>query len=49
MVDISCGLSHSLSLDDEGRVYSWGNGVGFRLGHDKEVGENRPKLIEALY
>ncbi len=34
MLDISCGSQHSLSIDYNGRIYSWGNGQGGRLGHD---------------
>jgi E3 ubiquitin-protein ligase HERC2 len=45
MVDISCGSSHSLSVDNKGRIYSWGNGQGGRLGHNQEVGENVPRQI----
>ena len=26
MTDISCGSSHSLSVDNLGKIYSWGNG-----------------------
>ncbi len=48
MTDISCGSSHSLSVDSQGNVYSWGNGQGGRLGHGIEVGENSPRQIQAL-
>ena len=48
MVDISCGSSHSLSLDSAGKIYSWGNGQGGRLGHGREVGENAPRQIMDL-
>jgi RCC1 and BTB domain-containing protein len=43
MIDISCGSSHSLAIDKAGKIYSWGNGQGGRLGHNKEVGENAPR------
>jgi len=26
IVDISCGSSHSLAIDNAGNIYSWGNG-----------------------
>ena len=43
MIDISCGSSHSLTHDELGRIYSWGNGTGGRLGHNSDVGENAPR------
>ena len=48
IVDISCGSSHSLAIDNGGKIYSWGNGQGGRLGHNAEVGENSPRNIEFL-
>jgi alpha-tubulin suppressor-like RCC1 family protein len=48
IVDISCGSSHSLAIDNAGNIYSWGNGQGGRLGHNQEVGENLPRIIEEL-
>ena len=32
VVDVSCGLGHTLFLTDNGIVYSWGNGGNGRLG-----------------
>jgi alpha-tubulin suppressor-like RCC1 family protein len=32
VVDISCGLGHSLFLTDSGSVHAWGNGANGRLG-----------------
>lgn len=26
MVDISCGSQHSISIDSNGKIFSWGNG-----------------------
>lgn len=46
IVDISCGSSHTLAVDVNGAVSSWGNGQGGRLGHNSEVGENQPRRIE---
>lgn len=48
MTDISCGSSHSLAVDNQGRIYSWGNGQAGRLGHHQEVGENAPRQIKEL-
>ena len=30
--DIACGASHSVALDEEGRVYTWGSSAEGRLG-----------------
>jgi len=43
--NISCGSNHCLGLDGQGLVFSWGNGLGGRLGHGDETGENSPKEI----
>jgi E3 ubiquitin-protein ligase HERC2 len=48
MTDISCGSSHSLSIDSGGKIYSWGNGQGGRLGHGAQVGENCPRKIKGM-
>jgi alpha-tubulin suppressor-like RCC1 family protein len=32
IVQISCGTSHSLALDDEGRMFTWGFAAYGRLG-----------------
>ena len=43
----ACG-AHSLALDAEGRVFSWGDGDGGRLGHGDDAGKVEPTLISAL-
>jgi len=45
---ISAGLRHSLALDDDGKVYSWGFGEYGRLGHGSSSSYSEPALIEAL-
>jgi alpha-tubulin suppressor-like RCC1 family protein len=37
-----------LAIDNNGLIYSWGNGQGGRLGHNQEVGENAPRQIKDL-
>ena len=37
-----------MAIDNSGNIYSWGNGQGGRLGHNQEVGENAPRIIEEL-
>jgi alpha-tubulin suppressor-like RCC1 family protein len=46
--DLAAGGAHSLILDTLGRVWSWGQGEGGRLGHLNSALELRPKLIEDL-
>lgn len=45
---MSCGPSHTLALTSTGRVFSWGMGRGGLLGHGEDVGQIRPRLIEAF-
>ena len=44
IVDISCGLGHTLFLTASGRIYSWGNGGNGRLG----VGDNMDRAEATL-
>jgi E3 ubiquitin-protein ligase HERC2 len=46
--DIAVGANHTLALDSQFLVFSWGNGQGGRLGHGDETGENIPKEIVSL-
>lgn len=32
-LQVSCGHSHTLALDDKGGAYTWGNGNYGKLGH----------------
>ncbi|CAG9311008.1 unnamed protein product [Blepharisma stoltei] len=48
LVDIAGGGSHSLALDNEGNVYSWGLGEGGRLGHGESNLELFPRKIRTL-
>ncbi|XP_053987984.1 E3 ubiquitin-protein ligase HERC2 isoform X2 [Hylaeus volcanicus] len=40
--------NHYLALTQDNSVYSWGEGVGGRLGHGERKWYKEPKLIEAL-
>lgn len=46
-MDIACGDFHSLALDDEGRVYSWGGGGNSKnkgqLGHGNNKDISQPE------
>ncbi|KAF7731704.1 hypothetical protein EC973_008876 [Apophysomyces ossiformis] len=45
IVSIACGTNHSLALDDEGYVYSWGFGGYGRLGHGEQKDLHIPRVI----
>lgn len=37
VVQVTCGQSHSIALDDKGQAYTWGNGNYGKLGHKVSV------------
>lgn len=45
---IACGTNHTLALDENGKVWSWGFGGYGRLGHKKPEDVLRPKRIETF-
>ncbi|NDI35183.1 S-layer homology domain-containing protein [Chengkuizengella sediminis] len=50
MTQISLGDNHTVALDSEGKVYTWGNNEFGQLGLGDGVGEeiNRPQKVENL-
>jgi alpha-tubulin suppressor-like RCC1 family protein len=48
ITSIACGANHSIALDEEGYVYSWGFGGLGRLGHSEQKDLYRPKVISNL-
>lgn len=48
IVKVYCGAHFSLALTKDGRVYSWGKGDGWRLGHSTDEHVRFPKIIESL-
>jgi hypothetical protein len=46
ILKIASGNNHSLALDSEGGLYSWGFGGYGRLGHKVQQDEWKPRLIE---
>ncbi|KAI8086120.1 regulator of chromosome condensation 1/beta-lactamase-inhibitor protein II [Halteromyces radiatus] len=48
IISIACGTSHSLAMDDDGYVYSWGFGGYGRLGHGEQKDLLVPKVIPNL-
>lgn len=43
--DIACGINHTIALDTEGRLFSWGFGGYGRLGHNSAQDEKHPRLL----
>ena len=39
MIDIACGKYHNISIDNNGNIYSWGNGTYGQLGIGKNINE----------
>uniref|UniRef100_A0A336MC17 CSON014833 protein n=1 Tax=Culicoides sonorensis TaxID=179676 RepID=A0A336MC17_CULSO len=44
--DFSCGPNHTVAIDSEKRVFSWGFGGYGRLGHAETKDEMMPRLIK---
>ncbi|CAI0402065.1 unnamed protein product [Linum tenue] len=45
---IACGSNHAALVTRHGEIFSWGQGLGGRLGHGKEVDVPLPTLIDGL-
>eukprot|EP00347_Sterkiella_histriomuscorum_P016162 403354247 len=43
--DIRAGSSHTLALNDQGQIYSWGHGMAGQLGIDQRQNSIEPQLI----
>lgn len=48
IVDVYCGAQFSVALSKDGRVFSWGKGEGWKLGHATEEHVRYPEVIEGL-
>jgi E3 ubiquitin-protein ligase HERC2 len=48
IVSLRSGGMHTCALSSEGHVYSWGEGRGFKTGHDTQDDVMFPRLIDAL-
>jgi len=46
--DVAGGGSHSMALDGDGFVYTWGLGEGGRLGHGSNNIELYPRILQEL-
>lgn len=45
---IACGLNHTLAIDNEGSVWSWGKSDFGKCGHGNDSDQEYPKKVEAL-
>ena len=45
VIDVACGLAHSLALSDSGEVWAWGNGGNGRLGLGDMQDRPKPTLV----
>ncbi|KAJ0183990.1 hypothetical protein K1T71_000413 [Dendrolimus kikuchii] len=48
IVDLACGADHTVALDSDKRVFSWGFGGLGRLGHAEQRDESVPRLINTF-
>ena len=48
VVDVSANHFSSFAVSDDGRLFSWGSGDSFVLGHGHLLGNGEPKEVEAL-
>jgi len=45
---VVCGLIHTIALDDQGRLWTFGMGGHSQLGHGDQKWQDYPKLVEYL-
>uniref|UniRef100_A0A6P7FTJ3 HECT-type E3 ubiquitin transferase n=1 Tax=Diabrotica virgifera virgifera TaxID=50390 RepID=A0A6P7FTJ3_DIAVI len=48
ITDVYCGAHFSVALSSEGKLYTWGKGEGWRLGHPNEDHIRIPEPVEIL-
>lgn len=48
IVSIAAGYSHSLAVDFNGQIYSWGSNGRGQLGNGKTVDSNTPQTVSAV-
>ena len=46
---IACGPNHSVAIDDQQRLFTWGFGGYGRLGHNDTKNEMTPRLMKCWY
>ncbi|XP_068646701.1 uncharacterized protein [Aristolochia californica] len=48
IVKVACGTNHTVAVDTNGYVYTWGFGGYGRLGHREQKDEWEPRLVEVF-
>mmetsp|Transcript_1707 Transcript_1707/g.2426 ORF Transcript_1707/g.2426 Transcript_1707/m.2426 type:complete len:456 (+) Transcript_1707:157-1524(+) len=48
-VDVACGAQHTIAMDKDGRLYSWGFGAYGRLGLKTNKDQYTPQAIELFH
>lgn len=48
ITSVTCGDKHTIALDKDGKVWSWGWGAYGRLGHKKTKDELSPRRVDTL-
>jgi alpha-tubulin suppressor-like RCC1 family protein len=48
IVDVKCGVEHSIALSSTGQVYTWGTGCQGRTGHISNADVPEPRVIQTL-
>lgn len=46
IIDVHCGEKHTVAINHDGNVFTWGFGGLGRLGHNETKDEFRPRLME---
>mmetsp|Transcript_17856 Transcript_17856/g.28938 ORF Transcript_17856/g.28938 Transcript_17856/m.28938 type:complete len:520 (+) Transcript_17856:111-1670(+) len=46
ITDVACGNHHTVAMDQEGRIYTWGFGAYGRLGHKDNKNQMEPMAVE---
>lgn len=48
IVMISCGMHHTVCINEKGLVFSWGGNKNGQLGLGDFLGRNRPEILKKL-
>lgn len=46
---VACGANHTIAMDEEGKLYSWGFGGYGRLGHKDNKDQMAPKAVKLFH
>ena len=47
-LQVSCGPFHCAAVSSDGRLFTWGEGFGGKLGHGDQGNRSHPALVQAL-